>query len=866
MRLRFIVFLLLTICPVAQSLAQALIGQVTDYKTGEPLPYVNVYYEGTSTGVNTDLNGKYSIKKLVGKKLSFSFVGYEKQVLPIASTTDELNIHMKSEAIELKSATVSAKKQRYTRKENPAVELMRKVIAAKKSSDIKQQDYFSYNLYHKTTFAINDFTEEVFDDGKFKKMAFLKDHVEVNPETGKLTLPISVHEEISKYIYRKEPRSEKTIITGKREAGVNKMFNTGDIMDKLLEDCFQGVNIYEDNIRLFQHQFISPIATHNAIAFYHYFLADTLNVDGNRCIEVDFAPANPQDFGFTGCLFIYADSTYRVYKAILNIPTKSDVNFVEGLEVQQEFTTLPSGAQILSADNMIVQLRVVEFVTKFEVVRSTHYTNFSTEEIPDKEFKFMGNEMVETNAMMRDDAFWEQNRPVRLNNSEKSIDGMIKGFEGMKHFRIGMLVLKALVENFIETSTDPAKPSKFDFGPVNTVITSNFVNGLRLRLSGQTTANLNPHLFAKGYLAYGFKDKRWNGLGEMTYAFSKRTYMVNEFPMHNLTASYQYDVMSPSDKSLPTDKDNVFAMLKWNKVDQMMYFKRWRLKYEHEYNNGLRLESELRREEDEPTAKLFYQPLDGAGGPSMLVSDHLRKIQTTEIRLGAYFQPHAKYMNTKQRRIQVNKDSPIYELYHTIGLKGMLGGDYNYNLTEASVYKRFWVPGAGKIDAKLQAGAQWNKVPYPLLIMPAANLSYVVQTYNFNMIDNMEFLNDRYASLMINWDLNGKIFNRIPLLHKLKWREIVGCNVLWGTLTDKNNPFLNPDDSELFYFPGHFSEDGSYQYSSHVMDSKRPYCEVYFGIHNIFKVLRVQAVRRLTYMDNIHAKKWGLRVMLRLSF
>ncbi len=859
----FIIFILsaTTLC-----MAQKLVGQVTDYKTGEALPFVNVYYEGTTIGANTDMNGKYTVKKMVGKKLTFSYMGYEKQILPIASTTDELNIQMKTSSIELKSATVKAKKQKYKRKENPAVALMRKVIAAKKANDIKQQDYFSYNLYHKTTFAINDFTEKIFQEGKFKNMPFLKDHVEVNPLTGKLTLPVSVHEETSKYIYRKNPQSEKKIITGKREAGVNKMFNTGDIMDELLEDCFQGVNIYDDNIRLFQYQFISPISSRNAIAFYHYFITDTLLVDGQKCIEVDFSPANPQDFGFTGYLFIYADSTYRVHKAMLNIPTKSDVNFVEGLEVQQEFTTLPSGAQILSADNMIVQLRLTEFITKFEVVRSTHYTDFSTEEIPAKTFKFLGDERTEANAMIRDDQFWEENRPVKLNNSEKSIDGMIKGFEDMKHFKIGMLVLKAFVENFVETSTNPDKPSKFDFGPVNTVITSNFVNGLRLRLSGQTTANLNPHLFAKGYIAYGFKDERWNGLGELTYSFNKKAYLPREFPMHNITASYQADVMSPSDKFLPTDKDNVFTALKWNKVDQMMYFKRYRLRYEHEYNNGLRLETEFRREEDEPTAKLFYQALDGTGKPSSLATDHIKTLTTSEVRLGAYFQPHAKYMNTKQRRIQANKDSPVYELYHTMGFKGFLGGDYNYNLTEASVYKRFWVPGAGKFEAKLQIGAEWNKVPYPLLIMPAANLSYVVQTYNFSMIDNMEFLNDRYASLMMSWDLNGKIFNRIPLLRKLKWREIVGCNMLWGNLTDKNNPFLHPDDNSLYYFPGHFDGNGNYEYSSYVMDSKKPYCEVYFGIHNIFKVLRVQAVRRLTYMDNINAKKWGFRVMLRMTF
>ncbi len=865
MRIRFtlIVFFLLCFLGVR---AQNLTGTVTDFKTGEALPFVNIYYEGTTIGVNTKEDGSYSIRKMVGKKLTFSYVGYDRQLLPIANTTDRLDVQLKTTTTQLQEATVKAKRNKYKRKNNPAVDFIRKVIAAKKSNDVRAHDFFSYSQYRKTTVAINDFTEKVFEEGKFKKMPFLKNHVEVNPQTGKLTLPISVHEETSEHIYRRKPESEKDIITGKRETGINKLFNTGEIMDVMIADCFTDVRLFDDNIRLLQYPFISPIASHNAIGFYHYFLADTLDVNGTRCVEVDFSPANPQDFGFTGSLFVLADSTYRVHKAILNIPKKSDVNFVEHLEVIQEFETLPTGEQSLSSDKMIVQIKLNKMLAKFQVVRNTFYTDYSTEEIPQKAFKFTGSERTDPNALTRNDTFWEEKRPEKLSNSEDNMDEMLKGFESMKHFKIGMLVLKAFIENFVETSTDPKHPSKFDFGPINTSITQNFVDGLRLRISGQTTANLSKHLFGKGYLAYGFKDERWKGMGELTYAFNPKAYLPREFPTNNLTVSYQSDVMSPSDKFLPTDKDNVFTSFKWAKVDQMMYFNRFRLRYEREYNNGVRIESEFHAERNEATAQLFYQPLDGTGTPSQQKDNHTRYLKTSEIKAGIYFQPHARYINTKQRRITVNKDAPCFALYHTAGLNGFLGGSYSYNLTEASIYKRLWVPGAGKIDMYLKGGAQWNKVPFPLLIMPEANLSYIKEDNTFNLVNNMEFLNDRYASLMVSWDLNGKIFNRIPLLRKLKWREFLSCNVLWGTLTDKNNPFKNPDDTRLFYFPGHFDEAGNYHYSSFVMDPDKPYIEITAGIHNIFKILQIEGIRRITYLDLPTARKWGLRIALRMTF
>lgn len=847
--------------------AQNVHGKVTDAETGDPLPFVNVYYEGLkSTGSPTDIDGNYRIATRKGK-LVFSMMGYKSQTFDI-TTSRTLNVKLSADSKMLKEVEVKKKRKRYSRKNNPAVEMMRKVIAAKERTDLHQNDFFSYDKYQKLTFSLNEVTPKVFEEGKFKRMPFLKDHVEVHPETGKLILPLSVNETVTRKIYRKSPKAEKDIITGERSDGLNDLFNTGDIVDNIIKDCFTDVDIYDDEVRLLQYPFISPISSTSAIRFYRYFIIDTLYVGKDKCYQLDFTPNNPQDFGFSGSLYVLADSSWRVKRVEMGIPSRSDVNFVDEMSIIQEYEDLPAtGEHVLVTDQMIVQLSIAKFIQKFQLERNTHYANYNFTEIPEKAFKFKGEKRTEASAMMRDDDFWAQHRTDTLTKSESQIDQFIHKLENIKGFNVVLFVAKAFIENFVETTADPKKPSLVDIGPVNTTITHNFVEGLRLRANAQTTANLHPHWFGKGYVAYGFDDAKWKGMGEVTYSFNKKDYLPREFPVNNLTFSYANDIMSPSDRFVPTDKDNVFISFKWTTVDHMMYYERYNLLYDKEWENGLRVNFQMKREKDRPTGALFYQPLDGQGGPSTDPANYIPYIETAEFGFGIKFQPGATWINTKQRRLSTNLDSPIYSLNHTVGIKGLMGGDYNYNLTEASIYKRFWLRSWGKMDVMLKGGIQWNKVPYPLLIMPPANLSYIMEDYTFNLIDNMEFLNDRYASLMFSWDLNGKILNRIPLIRRLKWREYIGCNVLWGTLTDKNNPFLaeNANDGELFYFPGNFQSDDTFRYNSRVMDRQRPYVELVAGIHNIFKLIHVEYVHRMNYLRP-STQKWGIRFMFRVTF
>ena len=849
----FLLFLLLGCC-ISVS-AQNIQGVVTDSLTNEPIPYLSVFYEGKGVGSITDNDGNYKVETRKGwNKLTFSAVGYVTKVVNIIpGVTKNLNVRMRPDDIMLDEVVVKPKREKYSRKNNPAVELMKKVIAHKKNNKLSENDYYQYNKYQKITMSLNDVTPEMLEKGMYKKMPFLKDQIELCEETNKFILPISVDETASQKIYRKHPKSEKTIIKGMSSTGVNELFATGDMLSTVLKDVFTDVNIYDNDIRLLQYPFISPISSSDAISFYKFYIMDTTFVDKDKCFHLTFVPNNSQDFGFTGHLYVLADSSYTVKKCTMNLPKKSGVNFVDNMDIIQEFEQLPNGEWVLKTDDMIVEMTLMKIMQGFQIRRTTRYSDYAFDELPQQLFKRKGAEIKEADAMMRGDDFWNQYRPVPLTQTESSMDMLVKRLEQMPGFKYVIFVLKAFIENFVETGTKE-HPSKVDIGPVNTMISNNYIDGLRLRMSAQTTANLNPHLFFKGYYAYGFKDHRSKYMGEVEYSFDKKEYLPREFPKNSITFSYQYDVMSPTDKFLKTDKDNVFVSFKTSTVDQMSYVRNIALKYENETQFGLKTTVEVKHSTDEPTGGLAYITNDDQ---KTLVPE----IQTMEASLAFRYAPGETFVNTKQRRIPVSFDAPVFTLSHTAGFKGVLGGEYNYNLTEIGLYKRFWFSSWGKIDMFVKGGAQWNKVPFPLLIMPAANLSYILQRETFNLINNMEFLNDRYASLDVSWDLNGKIFNRIPLLKKLKWREAIGFKMLYGHLTDKNNPMKHPGDSELFLFP---TRDG--RPTSFVMDPKTPYMECSVGIHNIFKILHIDYVRRLNYLDHPDANKWGVRFMVMMTF
>ena len=852
------IFTLLAVFMFAlQMMAQEkLTGRVID-EDGFPVSYASVQYKGHKIAVSSDGEGKFTIEKHPAWVLTVSALSYKTQTVRLDEKTNFIEVKLKDDSHKLGEVVVKSKKGHYKRKDNPAVELMRRVIAAKKKTDLTNHDYYQFDKYQKITLALNDLKKEQLEGKFFSKRQYLLDQVETSPYNGKLTLPVSIDETVSQHIYRKSPQTEKDIIKGQQSSGIGQVLQTGEILNTALKEVFTDVDIYDDYVRLLQYPFPSPIGR-TAISFYHYYLEDTVYVDRDLCYHLQFIPANSQDFGFRGELYVLADSTLHVKKCNLYMPHNSDVNWVTDMKIEQEYTKLDDGEWVLSKDDMIAELHANKLLQNLLVVRNTRLTDYSFDELPKQLFKGKAKVRHDMDAMNRDEAYWNKYRQVDLTKSESSMDSFIHRMENSKGFKYIIFAIRALMENYVEVAHVNEKGpdgrvdkrSLFDLGPINTFLSNNFVDGVRLRLAGRTMAALNPHIFWNGYGAYGMKSHKWYYGDVLTYSFNKKKNSPFEFPMRNLTFEVGHDITSPSDDNLLHNKDNFFMTIRATKQDQMYLYQRQKVGFTYETDWGFRFDASMRWQSNRTVGNLHYFKVTDVNKEA-----EVKKIRTTEATVGIDYNPGVTYVNTKQQRLPINLDSPEFSLSHTMGFDGFMGGQYRSNLTSMGIYKRQWLGSFGYIDFNVVGKVQWNKVPFPMLIQPPVNLSIFEQEATISMMKDWEFLSDRQIFWSAAWDMNGKLLNRIPLLKKLKWREYIAVKGVWGDLTKKNDPSRNVNDDVIFQFP-----TNSYTFG------KTPYWEVVAGVHNIFKFFAIDYVRRLNYLDHANVDKWGIRMGFLMSF
>ena len=841
---KFFAILALLMAFCVNVLGQKITGVILDASTGDSLSLAGVTYKERKVSAIADLDGIFSIARINGATLTFSCMGYKDETVNITKATpSRLTIKLKPDTKQLGEVVVEAKRTRYVRKDNPAIELMKRVIEMKKSTKLENHDYYMYNKYQKLSMALNDYKVKELDSTDVGKVKWTQ-QAELSPYNKKMVVPISLDETVTQHIYRKDPKTEKDIITGEQSSGLNQLFATGEMINTTLKEVFQDVDIYDNYIKLLKFPFLSPIGA-GATSFYRYYITDTVLVDRDSCYHLTFTPNNPQDIGFNGDIYILKDSTLHVKKCHLSIPKKSDVNFVSSLHIDQIYSQLPNEEWALTNDDMWAEMTLLG--KSVLVVRNTRLSDYSFDPLHKNLFKGQAKVKRMADSRNQDEEFWDKYRAVELSQKEGGLGDFMTAMSKSKNMRIPLLVVKTLFENYIETSR-AGKPSKFDIGPVISTFSSNFYDGFRLRAGGQTTAAFNKHLFLEGHYTHGFKSGGNYYGGQVTYCFNKKKNSYFEFPQRMIVFESSYDVTSVSDKFLKNSKDNLFVNFKTETVNMLYKQNMQRLGFVWETDYGLNFTTNIVAESNRPVGDLHLVHVNDG------TEDY--RMRTTEWNAAVTFCPGQTYINTKQDRWPINKDRPEFTIRHAIDFKGILGGQFAANQTEVGIFKRQWLGSWGRIDLYASGAMQWNKVPFPLLITPPTCISYVEQEGTLNMLRNMEFFMDRRVFWSVSWNMNGKIFNRIPLFKKLKLREYLAFRGVWGTLTDKNNPLLNTGDDMLYQFP-----EGSY-----AIDGSKPYMEVAVGIRNILKVFGVDYVRRLNYFDHPGVKKNGVRFNLTFSF
>ena len=806
----------------AQSFTSAS-GIVKDSITGEPLPFVSVYFDGSTIGAMTDDNGTFTLQNNQGyTKLAAASLGYDTKFIDLkpGKKNDNLEVLLKPTAFEISEVVVKPKREKYTRKDNPAVELIKKVIAHKNDNRIEAKPEYQTEVYEKLSLSLDNFNPNL-DKNKFlKKFKFIKNYLDTSEFNGKPILTVSVRENLSDFYYRKSPKAEKTIVRAKRMQGIDKTLDDGGGITSNLEEIFKSINIFDNNIPILLNRFVSPLSSTLATTYYHYYIMDTLDVGGDKCVDLAFVPANSESYGFTGRLYITLDGNYAVKKVLLNTPANINLNWVDKLRIEQEFKQMPDSTWVLDQENTFVNFYVVKGTQQLYAHQLRNYDNYNFNvQNADSVFGLLGALHVLPEATAQPDTFWTHNRPIPLKEKEDALKDLLGQLRKVPAFNAIIKTAEILITGYIPTANDK-KVTKFDFGPMNTTFSANHLEGFRMRVGGMTTANLNPYWFASGYLAYGTNDRKIKYNLKLTHSFTKKEYHEGENPVNNLSFIQEYDVYTPGQDFLFTSKDNIFVAWKVGEpVTKMQYIRKSVLQYEKEWLNGLTWKSWIMNQNNEAAGTLQYIKRDESGNLY-----HIKDFTTSEIGTQLRFAPGERAYNGrsgKESVFNLSKDAPVFKLSHQLGIKGVLGGDYNYNHTEISAEKRIWLSSFGHIDAQVKAGKVWDKVPFPLLILPNTNQSITIQPEAFHMMNALEFVTDQYVSFNATYYLKGWILNRIPGIKWLRLREVLSFNMIYGGLTDKNNPTLTPG---LFLLP-----DGTQPLGS------TPYMECSVGLENIFR-------------------------------
>jgi len=813
-------------------------GTITDAKTNQPLPFASVSFPGTSIGVNSDVNGKYSIT--TGKtytQLKFSSVGYKPVTRTIVAEKEQvINVRMQADVQTLATVNIHAgKKKRYTNKNNPAVELIRQVIAHKDENRMQSYDYTEYKQYEKLQFSFINVSPKISDKKLLHNYKFFFDNRDTTSFPGKSLLPVYQEEKLTQSYYRKNPEKTKKIIEGEKKVNIVNFVDEEGV-NNYLNRMYAEVDIYSNNIFLMTNQFLSPIAD-GAPAFYKFFITDTIEVDHKKMVELSFTPRNGNDMLFEGLIFITLDGRYAVEKARLSINKNINLNWVRSMAVDLDYEKSTDSRYHLSKSDMKADFGLNK---KGEHgifgERTITYEHFLIN-TPRPDSTYNGENIVTLNgAMQQGDQFWSDSRGKdTLTTVEANVYKNIDSIQLMPSYKRTMDLINLFAVGF--KTFGPV-----ELGPLGSLYSFNPVEGSRIRAGGRTTTDFSTRYYIDAYGAYGFKDDKFKYLLSLAYSFNNKS--IYKFPNDYIKATVQYDARIPGEELSFSQPDDVFLSFTRGVADKYLYNQYYKLDYVHEYASHFSYAFGFKSWEQSPAGSLYFiNQLNPALNNA--------PITTTELTMTLRYAPHEQLVQGKLYRIVIPSKYPILTLDYHQGIKDFFNGGYNYQSLRLRVDKRFYLSQLGYADVSAEGGYLFGQVPFPLLIIHQANQTYNYDFDSYSLMNFLEFASDHYASLKVDYCLNGFLLNKIPLFKKLKLREYITFKGVYGGLRDENNPALH---TSLLQFP-----EGPTGAAETFTLSRQPYIEGGFGIGNIFKFIRIDFVERFDYLNNPNTTRYGIR-------
>jgi hypothetical protein len=796
-------------------------GKVTDGTTGEAMPFVNVYFKGTTIGTTSDLNGFFSLEsRQAADSVAASSVGYISAVKPLQRNKfQEINFQLIPDQINLSEVVIVAG-------ENPAEILLRKVIANKPLHNSDKLDYIQYEAYTKIAFDANNLTEKFKNRKILKPFEFIFDYVDTSSISGKAYLPVFLSETVSDVYFRSSPKARREVIRASRVSGIDN-----SSISQLMGDMIQQVNIYDNYITLFYKNFISPVSGAGLLS-YRYYLVDSASINGQWCYKLAFKPRRKQEFTFVGNMWIH-DTTFAVKQFEMQIAEDANINFINDLVIQQEFTLIDGKNWMLTRDKLVSDFNVTSRDSAKNIgffgTKTSSYKNFVINQAKEKEF--YNTPVVTTiddEAGNKDEKYWAESRHESLTEKESNIYQMIDTLKTLPVFNTWIDIIQMVVSGYYVNG-------KMEWGPYMSTYSYNQLEGHRFRLSGRTSNAFSTRLMLEGFAAYGLNDKQIKyGTGFM--------YMLGKNPRRVLKANLNYDIEQLGQSQNAFREDFLLASLfRRNPADKMSLVEKYQGSYEHEWVNGFSNSISFTRQGIWSTGRVPFSLYCNDG---CLKQTHV--LRTTEISLNTRVSFQERFVMGEFERVSLGGKYPVLELNYTYGMPGVFKSDFEYHKLNFSVKHWFNVLSWGWSKYHIEAGKIWGEVPYPFLKIHPGNETYIFDESAFNLMNYYEFVSDQYLSFYYTHHFVGAFLNKVPLLRKLKWREVAQVKGVIGSVSNKNLAYsLLPK--------------GTYTI-------RKPYFEAGLGIENIFRIFRVDAVWRLSYYDHPEVKKFGVMVSMQLDF
>lgn len=845
--------LLIQLTAASQNTSVRISGNVRD-ANGNALPYTTVRISGSTNGCITDNNGNFSFNGNVGgQTLTVSSIGYKDfQMKLSAATRFPISIILEQATYSIDEVVINPQKERYRRKNNPAVTLMQEIIGRKDSCNPFNADYLSRKRYEHLVLALDNFTEEKAQQPPYRKFPFLSEYTDTSLISGKPILNVSTREIAATDYYQHKPSRKKQRISGREWSGVEEFMPDEEIRASL-DATLSDIDLFNEKVMIMRKEFVSPFAGY-ATSYYEYFIMDTIDVDGEKCIDLSFVPRNSQSLGFTGHIYVTPDSTHFVKWIQMSLPVDINLNFVEYMNIEQKFTRDGNHPRLLTYEGITAEFKLFDFIDGLYGHREVYYSDYRFDDDVDRE-PFTHEELVmeDADATTRDELFWAEYRGNKsgslISVKPIGVEEMMARLRQIPIYYWTEKAIDALFSGYIPVRKDN---TPFYFGPLNTLVSHNGMENVRFKIGGMSTAHMNPHLFGTGYLIYGLDDERMKYFGRLEYSFKPKKEQWNEFPIRSLRLQYENDIYQYGQQYKFTNKDNALLSIRRLPDNMIGYVRNTELTYTNERYSGLTFTAIMRNRVNEATRFIPMERNDGSGSTA-------DEITQTELELGIRYAPNEKFAQHKWDRTSKTPEHPVFELSHTMSRAGLLGSDYSIQHTEFAYQQRLMAAPVGYFDVVMRAGKIWGQTPYPLLIIPNANLSYTYRRGSFETLTPMEFVFDRHLSWDVTYHMNGLILNRIPLVNRMKLREELFFRGIWGALDDRNNP--NVDTSgRIFMFPTDYSKATATPMTS------VPFIEIGAGLTNIFRLMSVSWFQRLTYTDTPDVDLFGIRIAVEMQY